>query len=116
MSKSTASILMPMIRQHMPSLLASQIVGVQPMTGTIGQIFNMKNKYSSNYNYLILKSWTAGRGRRMHRVQVRYQVLEWLREEYDQSQEQTPSWWLFQGHVINVTEDMMMILRLRWAG
>ena len=32
-------ILMPVIRDVMPNILASQIAGVQPMTGPTGQIF-----------------------------------------------------------------------------
>jgi hypothetical protein len=37
--------LIPMIRKTMPSLIAQQIVGVQPMVGAGGSIFNMKSTY-----------------------------------------------------------------------
>lgn len=100
---------MPMLRQFGKSQLVNQL-----MTDNTGLIPNMRHWHSNNGNYLILKSWTAGRGRQMHRVQVRYNVLEWLRAEYDQSNEQTPSWWVFQGHDINITDDMLTVLLLRW--
>jgi len=38
-------VLLPVIRRVMHSVIAHNIVGVQPMTGPIGQIFNMKHTY-----------------------------------------------------------------------
>jgi hypothetical protein len=47
-STAFRNILMPMIRRIMPSLIASEIVGVQPMTGPVGLIHTMKNRFSDN--------------------------------------------------------------------
>lgn len=36
-----AKILTPMIRRTFPTLIASEIVGVQPMDGPVGQVFHL---------------------------------------------------------------------------
>lgn len=36
------SILIPLIRRTMPSIIAQDIIGVSPMTGPIGQIFTLR--------------------------------------------------------------------------
>lgn len=38
-------ISIPQLRKIMPSLIASDIVGVQPMTGPSGSIFSMNSRY-----------------------------------------------------------------------
>lgn len=38
-------ILIPMIRRIIPEVLAKDIVGVQPMTGPVGEIFALKWRY-----------------------------------------------------------------------
>lgn len=39
-------MLLPLLRQTVPSMLADQIVGIQPMTGNAGQVYVMKNRWS----------------------------------------------------------------------
>ena len=41
-------ILISLVRRAMPSLIAYDVCGVQPMTGPTGLIFSMKAKYTSN--------------------------------------------------------------------
>lgn len=38
-----------MIRQVMPGLIANEIASVQPMTGSVGQIFSMKNTLDNEF-------------------------------------------------------------------
>lgn len=38
--------LIPLIRKTLPGLIASDICGVQPMTGPSGSIFSMTSKYT----------------------------------------------------------------------
>lgn len=40
------SVLMPFIRHITPSIIAQDIIGVQPMTGPIEEIFKMPVKYN----------------------------------------------------------------------
>lgn len=35
-------VLIPMIRRIIPSLIANEIIGVQPMTGAVGEIYSIK--------------------------------------------------------------------------
>ena len=39
-------ILIPLIRKQLPSIIAKQIVGVQPMTGSMNNIFKLKVNHS----------------------------------------------------------------------
>lgn len=39
-------MLMPLLRQTVPSMLADQIISVQPITGNAGQVYVMKNRWS----------------------------------------------------------------------
>jgi Major capsid protein Gp23 len=41
-------LIIPLIRKVMPGIIASQIVGVQPMQGSVGQIHTMKIKPNQN--------------------------------------------------------------------
>lgn len=47
-SKQYDPVIISLIRNTMPSILAQDIVGIQPMTGPTSQIFSMRAKYSSN--------------------------------------------------------------------
>lgn len=38
-------VLLPLIRNAMPNIIANDIIGVQPMTGPVGDIFTMGIKY-----------------------------------------------------------------------
>lgn len=45
-AKTVPSILTPLIRRVMPSLIANHILGVQPITAPVGNIFQLKHKPS----------------------------------------------------------------------
>ena len=40
-----APVLLPMIRRLMPTVIAYDLVGVQPMTGPVGNVFTMRYVY-----------------------------------------------------------------------
>jgi hypothetical protein len=47
-------VILPVIRRVMPTVIANDLVGVQPMTGPVGQIHTLRVRYaeaSSRYNY-----------------------------------------------------------------
>jgi hypothetical protein len=73
----------------------------------IDEICNMKP-------YSIIKTWRDRRGRKMHRVSVNYQVLDWLATEHNQYGVSNPEWWKFDGK-INITDKLYTLLVLRWA-
>ena len=40
-------VMIPLIRRTFPTLTASQLVSVQPMSGPVGRSFAMNNRYGS---------------------------------------------------------------------
>ena len=44
------TIIIPLIRKILPGLIANEIIGVQPMSSSIGKIFTMKTTYDGNRN------------------------------------------------------------------
>jgi hypothetical protein len=43
-------VILPVIRRVMPTVIANEIVGVQPMTGPVGQIHTLRVRYSDTFN------------------------------------------------------------------
>ena len=43
-------VILPVIRRVMPTVIANELVGVQPMTGPVGQIHTLRVRYASNLN------------------------------------------------------------------
>ena len=41
-------VMLPLIRRVMPTIIANEIIGVQPMTGPVGQISTLRTVYSNN--------------------------------------------------------------------
>ena len=39
-------VILPVIRRVMPTVIANEIVGVQPMTGPVGQIHTLRIRYA----------------------------------------------------------------------
>jgi len=43
-------VILPVIRRVMPTVIANEIVGVQPMTGPVGQIHTLRVRYANTMN------------------------------------------------------------------
>jgi len=43
-------VILPVIRRLMPTVIANELVGVQPMTGPVGQIHTLRVRYSDTFN------------------------------------------------------------------
>ena len=69
-TKSFDSIILPVIRRVMPSIIAHDICGVSPMTGPASEIFTLRAKYQDDQEPM-----TSGRKRTME------QILENTRKE-----------------------------------
>lgn len=50
------NVIIPMIRRTLPSMIANDIVGVQPMTGPTGMIFSMRSRYGTGHT--AHKAWS----------------------------------------------------------
>jgi len=53
-------VILPVIRRVMPTVIANELVGVQPMTGPVGQIHTLRVRYADNYTGSAGGSATAG--------------------------------------------------------
>jgi hypothetical protein len=53
-------VILPVIRRVMPTVIANELVGVQPMTGPVGQIHTLRVRYSDNYTGATGGSAAAG--------------------------------------------------------
>ena len=56
------SVILPVIRRVMPTVIANELVGVQPMTGPVGQIHTLRVRYAQSLtdNSLAATSVSAG--------------------------------------------------------
>ena len=43
-------VILPVIRRVMPTVIANELVGVQPMTGPVGQIHTLRVRYADNFS------------------------------------------------------------------
>ena len=53
-------VILPVIRRVMPTVIANEIVGVQPMTGPVGQIHTLRVRYADSFTGATGGSTTAG--------------------------------------------------------
>ena len=53
-------VILPVIRRVMPTVIANEVVGVQPMTGPVGQIHTLRVRYADNFNSTSGTDTTAG--------------------------------------------------------
>ncbi len=53
-------VILPVIRRVMPTVIANELVGVQPLTGPVGQIHTLRVRYADNYTGATGDSASAG--------------------------------------------------------
>ena len=53
-------VILPVIRRVMPTVIANELVGVQPMTGPVGQIHTLRVRYADAFNSTNGTDTTAG--------------------------------------------------------
>jgi hypothetical protein len=53
-------VILPVIRRVMPTVIANELVGVQPMTGPVGQIHTLRVRYSDTFAGSVGGATTAG--------------------------------------------------------
>ena len=50
-------VILPVIRRVMPTVIANELVGVQPMTGPVGQIHTLRVRYADSMTDNWLRWW-----------------------------------------------------------
>ena len=53
-------VILPVIRRVMPTVIANELIGVQPMTGPVGQIHTLRVRYADSFNSTSGTDTTAG--------------------------------------------------------
>ena len=53
-------VILPVIRRVMPTVIANELVGVQPMTGPVGQIQTLRVRYAQTDNVTAPYPWNTG--------------------------------------------------------
>jgi len=53
-------VILPVIRRVMPTVIANELVGVQPMTGPVGQIQTLRVRYGQTDNVTAPYPWNTG--------------------------------------------------------
>lgn len=54
MTTADVKVVLPIIRNMMPSIIAQHLVGVQPMTAPTGSVFTLKTRYDSTGGRVLL--------------------------------------------------------------
>jgi hypothetical protein len=83
-------ILMPMIRNLYPQVLAQSILGVQPMTGSVGEVFTVKKarlRYESKYKFSRAKWYDAD-----HHYDDYEEVMAWCTEHFGPRPRRPDAW------------------------
>jgi len=53
-------VILPVIRRVMPTVIANELIGIQPMTGPVGQIHTLRVRYANSFTGSAGGSTTAG--------------------------------------------------------
>jgi len=79
-------VILPVIRRVMPTVIANELVGVQPMTGPVGQIHTLRVRYADSFSDGTGGSTTAGEealphSRLLKAILVLHQVKPMLQQQ-----------------------------------
>lgn len=84
-----SNVIIPIIRNIYPSLIAQQIIGVQPMTGSYESLFDLIFEYHVHPRYKFSRKWYIGEVKSIIDKTV---VLEWC-ENFFGSHPKNPDAW-----------------------
>ena len=85
------NIFIPKIRVVHPTVIATEIVGVQPMTGPVGQIFttDMRILYHQHPRYKFSRQWHI---QRIHRYSDADEVYQWCEKAFGPHPKNPDAW------------------------
>ena len=115
-------ILLPMIRQVYPSIIANQILGVQPMNGAVGGVFALRANYSpqSKYKFSRAKWYVAEiNDNSLWRLSKEYNdMIEWCTEQFGphpKYKDAWSRWWVGHGDIRFRDEKDYVLFVLKWS-
>ena len=108
--------LMSVIRQLTPTLLAQSIVGVQPMTGSVGEVFTMR----ANYGYQPKYKFSRAKWYEAEYDWVHYgEVNDWCKQHFGPHDINPNAWsrWnhKYEGKILFRDEKDYVFFVLRWS-
>jgi hypothetical protein len=110
----TNKVLISIVRQVMPNIIARELVSVQPMTGVSGGIYPIFNSgYLFNKMYSIIETKQVD-GNPVYSVAASEEVIEWVQETFVSGADYTLIRNL-KGVWVDVNEDVLVLLKLKWA-
>jgi hypothetical protein len=119
---NSRSILIPMIRKVFPTMIANQIVGVQPMTAPTGQIHTLRTSYAPRPKFTVLserKRWTILTSvATWYTVSCGIDVRNWIMETFPDDEHTL--WQENQDQdvfhcVVEIHEKVFNFLKLKWS-
>ena len=78
---SFTAINFPILRKSWPSMIANQIVGIQPMTGPTGSIHTLRVRYPDALNFTIISDHSYLVPNDYCAVDVAPKVARWIEEQ-----------------------------------
>jgi hypothetical protein len=114
---SFVAIILPILRKSLSSMIASQIVDVQPMTAPTGQIFTMRTRYENPKNFKLLSTDDYDEDVHVPNdycvVEVSYAVNLWI-------EEQDISLWkpvddVYAGWRYVISNEFFTVMALKWS-
>lgn len=109
-------ILLSTIRPVYPTLLAQSIVGVQPMTDSVGQIFTMRASYTPQSKYKFSRAnWYVADFDTQHY----FEVEEWCKDQFGPHPRYPDAWsrWVhtYEDQIHFRDEKDYLMFLLRWG-
>ena len=118
----TLNVLLPLIRKVIPTMIANQIVGVQPMTGSVGQIHTLRTRYAPRPKFTVLserKRWTITTSvATWYTISCDIEVRNWIMETFPD--DENTLWQEDQDQdvfhcAIEIHEKVCNFLKLKWS-
>ena len=115
------SILLPMIQQLYPAIVANTILGVQPITGRTGNIFTMGFSYEDPNIAKFHKKYKFSRAKWFYcdyKYTDEQAVFDWCNEHFGVQSKGGDAWmrWKLEFYKIRFRdEDDAIMFKLRWS-
>lgn len=112
--KNLAPVLVSLVRRVMPELIATDLVGVQPMSLPAGFVFDINNRFIYGQPYYVTKQWELD-GKRWYLLELNDQVKAWITETFTETVDYSP-FTVSEGREGTVVgEETYMLIKLKWS-
>jgi hypothetical protein len=110
-TNKTVQAIVAAVTKHNPTLMAQQLVNVQPMPPGTGRIFDLNGDFARMFAIIETKQVD---GKMVYSVTGGTEILDWVQETFVSGADYTLVRNL-KGVWVDVNEDVLMLLKLKWA-